>query len=66
MTYIRYPACIMYWSFNKRLRLNVIAESMPLKRYEEINKFLHFINNGNITDDNTDSYLKLRPLLDVF
>ena len=52
----------MYWSSTPGLRFEKIADAMSLKRYEEI--YLHFTNNLNIPDDNKDSFIKIRPLLD--
>lgn len=66
MTYIKYPSYRMYWSSNQGLRLDIIADSMPLKKYEEIKRFLHFTNNHDIPQDNNDSFIKIRPLLDTF
>ena len=64
MTYIKYPAYRMYWSSTPGLRFEMIADAMSLKRYEEIKRYLHFTNNLNIPDDNKDSFIKIRPLLD--
>lgn len=45
MTYIKYPAYRMYWSTQYGLRFDAIAETMPLRRYEKIKRFLHFVDN---------------------
>ncbi|CAH2014393.1 unnamed protein product [Acanthoscelides obtectus] len=38
---------------------------MALKRYEDIKRYLHFINNEDISPENKDSFIKVRPYLDA-
>lgn len=65
MTYIKYLAYRMYWSSIPGLRFDPIANAMPLKRYEEIKRFLHFKNNDDIPENNEDSFIKIRSFLDI-
>lgn len=47
-----------YWSL--RYRHKLVANLMPLKRYQQIRRYLHFVDN-NIED--SDRYYKIRPLV---
>lgn len=59
MGIIKMPSYRDYWSQDYRYPL--IADVMPLKKYEQIRRFLHFVDNTQVTDDR---YFKLRPLLE--
>lgn len=59
MGIIKLPSYRDYW--NKDYRYPLIADVMPLKKYEQIRRFLHFVDNTEVTDDR---YFKLRPLLE--
>ncbi|KAJ8944453.1 hypothetical protein NQ314_009478 [Rhamnusium bicolor] len=63
MTYIRYPRIRHYWSSEGSLRMTYISEAMNQKRYEEIRRYLHFMDDDTITEDNTDKLIRLRPVL---
>lgn len=65
MTYIKYPNYRLYWSSNVALRLGIIAESMSLKRFEEIKRYLHYQNNDDIPEGCDDIFIKVRQLLDM-
>lgn len=65
MTYIKYPNYRLYWSSDVGLRLSIIADTMSLKRFEEIKRFLHYKNNHTIPNDCDDIFIKIRPLLDM-
>jgi len=65
MTYIHYPNYRLYWSANSSLRLGIIADTMSLKRFEEIKKFMHYKNNHDIWKDCKDIFIKVRPILDM-
>uniref|UniRef100_A0A1A9ZJA0 DDE_Tnp_1_7 domain-containing protein n=1 Tax=Glossina pallidipes TaxID=7398 RepID=A0A1A9ZJA0_GLOPL len=65
MTYIKYPNYRLYWSSDAGLRLNLIADTMSLKRFEEIKRFLHYKNNHTIPSECDDIFIKIRPLLDM-
>lgn len=63
MTYIRYPRIRHYWSSENGLRMSLIADAMSVNRFENIRKYLHFIDNTTIPHDNTDKTIKIRPIL---
>ncbi|KAJ8971830.1 hypothetical protein NQ314_000526 [Rhamnusium bicolor] len=54
------PSYLDYWS--KEFRYNNIADVMPLKRYHQIRRYIHFVNNRN---QNDDPYFKISPVLDI-
>nr|CAH7715222.1 unnamed protein product [Callosobruchus chinensis] len=49
MGIVEMPAYTDYWS--QKFRYNDIAEVMPLKRYQQIRRYIHFVNNANQNDD---------------
>lgn len=53
------PAYTDYWA--QETRYELIANIMPLKRYQAIRRSLHFVNNEELNDDR---YFKVRPILD--
>lgn len=59
MGVVQMPAYRDYWAND--LRFPQIAEIMPLKTYEKIRKYLHFVDN---TLTNDDRYFKVRPILE--
>ncbi|KAF2904654.1 hypothetical protein ILUMI_01521 [Ignelater luminosus] len=44
MSYIKYPRLCLYWSSDEGLRMNLIANSMSVNRYELISRYMHFID----------------------
>lgn len=54
------PSYLDYWS--NAFRYEDIAEIMSLKRYQQIRRYIHFVNNRN---QNDDPYFKVRPVLDI-
>jgi hypothetical protein len=54
------PSYKDYWKTS--YRYPKIADIMPIKRFQQIRRFLHFTDNTQV--DSTDRYYKLRPLLD--
>lgn len=65
MTYIKYPKLRMYWHGNQ-LRCNAIAELMSCRRFEEIKKFLHFVQVSSLSDDQKiNKYFRIQPILDI-
>ncbi|XP_023312460.1 piggyBac transposable element-derived protein 3-like, partial [Anoplophora glabripennis] len=60
MGVIKMPSYCDYWSNN--LRYSKIADIMTLKRFQQIRRFLHFVNNEDV---NQDRYFKIRPFLDI-
>jgi hypothetical protein len=65
MTYIKYPSYRMYWSSVPGLRFDFIADTMSLTKYEDIKRHVHFVNNDDIPEDNKDSFINVRPVLDI-
>ncbi|CAK1601014.1 unnamed protein product [Parnassius mnemosyne] len=59
MGVVNMPAYTDYWC--KTLRYNKIANIMPLKRFQQIRRYLHFANN---LQDDGDRYFKVRNLLE--
>ncbi|XP_039276089.1 piggyBac transposable element-derived protein 3-like [Nilaparvata lugens] len=56
---VQMPAYTDYWS--QSLRYEKIASIMPLKRYQAIRRYLHFVDN---TVQSNDRYFKIRPVLE--
>ncbi|MGH0142048.1 UNVERIFIED_CONTAM: hypothetical protein FKN15_075309 [Acipenser sinensis] len=54
----------MYWSSNEGLRLDMIANAMPVNRFEEIRRYLHFADNYSHEPGNKDKLFKIQPVLD--
>lgn len=59
MGVVTMPAYTEYWS--NFLRFNKIADIMSLKRFQQIRRNLHFVDN--LRDDG-DRYYKIRPFLE--
>lgn len=53
------PAYTDYWS--QEMRIDHIANIMPLKKYQSLRRYLHFTDNSQMNDDR---YFKVRPLLE--
>lgn len=60
MGIIKLPAYTDYW--NNDLRIPNVANIMSLKRYQQIRRYLHFVDNN---EDDGDRYFKIRLLLDM-
>ncbi|KAL0861407.1 hypothetical protein ABMA27_008951 [Loxostege sticticalis] len=60
MGIINLPAYTDYW--NNDLRIPNVANIMSLKRYQQIRRYLHFVDNN---EDDGDRYFKIRLLLDM-
>jgi hypothetical protein len=65
MTYIKYPNTRLYWSSVPSLRMNSIADSMSVNRFEEIRRYIHFNDNESVPPNNKDKLIKIRPILDA-
>lgn len=59
MGIVNLPAYTDYWS--QEFRYSEIANVMPLKRFQQIRRYIHF--NNNLLDDG-DRYYKIRPLVE--
>lgn len=60
MGIIKLPAYTDYWS--KEFRCSLIADVMPLKKFQAIRRYVHL--NNNLLDDG-DRYFKIRPLIQM-
>ncbi|CAG4957859.1 unnamed protein product [Parnassius apollo] len=61
------PCIEDYWSSDPLLHVVEIAETMTLKRFQKLMKYLHLNDNANMpnrNDDNCDKLYKIKPLLD--
>lgn len=65
MTYIRYPRIRNYWSTESGLRMDLVADSMPVNRFEEIRRFLHFKDNSDTLSFQNDRVAGMRPVIDA-
>lgn len=59
MGIVSMPSYLDYWS--QKFRYPFIADIMPLKRYQQIRRYLHFADN-NLED--SDRFYKVRPLVE--
>ena len=62
MGIIQFPSYLLYWSQN--LRYAPIADVMPLKRYQKIGQYLHFVDNMTYDDRVYDKLFKIKPILE--
>ncbi|XP_050527792.1 piggyBac transposable element-derived protein 3-like [Daktulosphaira vitifoliae] len=65
MSIVHLPSTRHYWG---ELGIPSIYNVMPLNRFEEIKRFLHFNDNLNLpnnTNNNYDKLFKVRPLIDA-
>ncbi|CAK1593721.1 unnamed protein product [Parnassius mnemosyne] len=53
------PSYLDYWATDTRFPL--VADVMPLKRYQIIRGYLHFVDN---IDTDSDPYFKIRPVVE--
>lgn len=65
MTYIKYPRIRNYWSTESGLRMDIVADSMPVNRFEELRKFLHFKDNSDTLSFQNDRVAGMRPVIDA-
>ena len=67
MGIIKLPNRKMYWS--SKPRVDFIASSMSINRFDEIDSLLHFDNNNNLPGRNSPLYkkcFKIQPLINHF
>ena len=62
MGIIQLPSYLLYWSQN--LRYAPIADVMPLKRYQKLRQYLHFVGNMTYDDRVHDKLFKIKPVLE--
>lgn len=60
MGIVSMPSYLDYWCANTRFPL--VADVMPLKRYQVIRRYLHFVDNN---EANNDPYFKIRPIMET-
>nr|XP_050037959.1 piggyBac transposable element-derived protein 2-like [Dermacentor andersoni] len=65
MTYIKYPRIRNYWSTESGLRMDIVAGSMPVNRFEEIRRFLHFNDRTDTLSYQNDRLAGMRPVIDA-
>ena len=65
MSYLKYPRSRIYWSSEEGLRLELIANAMPVIKFEQILRYIHFLNNYSQEPENADKLFKIRPVLDA-
>lgn len=53
--------CQHMWTIGLKIYDEKIASIKPLKRYQTIRRFIHFVDNSN---QSIDRYLKIRPVLE--
>jgi len=63
MGVLKYPRQEMYWQL--KFRVNIIANTMTRNRFFSLRQHLHVINNLDIPRDNSDKFVKVRPLFDT-
>lgn len=57
---INFPRVRMYWQM--KYRISIIADAMTRNRFFQLRSNFHVINNDTIPLDNTDKFIKIRPL----
>lgn len=60
MGVINFPRVRMYWQMN--YRISIIADAMTRNRFYQLRSNFHVINNDIIPLNNTDKFIKIRPL----
>ena len=61
MGVVKLPSYKNYWS--QKLRYPMIADAMPIKRFEKIKRYLHFSDNDKV--DKTDKLGKIQPIVNL-
>ena len=62
MGIVHLPSYTLYWS--TQLRYSAIADVMPLKRFEKLRRFLHFVDNMSYNQAEGDKLFKIRPIIE--
>ena len=62
MEIVHLPSYILYWS--TQLRYSAIADVMPLKRFEKLRRFLHFVDNMSYNQAEDDKLFKIIPIIE--
>jgi hypothetical protein len=61
MSLVRLANSRSYWS--SQFRVDPVASTMPVNKFEEMKRFLHFSDNSNA--DTNDKLNKIRPFIDL-
>ena len=56
------PRYDYYWS--RELRYGPIADVMPLKRFEQLRRFLHVVDNDTFDEQSSNKVFKIQPSID--
>ncbi|XP_015437848.1 PREDICTED: piggyBac transposable element-derived protein 4-like [Dufourea novaeangliae] len=64
MAQIKKPNIQMHWSKREVIETPIFTKVMPLKRFTQISRCLHFSNN--LTDCNNDRLHKIRPIINYW
>ncbi|KAK3861583.1 hypothetical protein Pcinc_032495 [Petrolisthes cinctipes] len=62
--YHKLPSEHHYWSLDEDFDTPMIRNVMPRKRFMQMKRYLHFVNNKKASQNKTDKAFKLRPVLD--
>lgn len=57
---LKFPRIRMYWEYNTRI--NIIANTMNRNCFFSLRSHFHVINNMDIPKNNSDKFIKVRPL----
>jgi len=61
---LKYPRTSMYWQ--EKYRVNIVADNMTRNRFYELRSMFHVMNNLDIPPNNSDKFIKVRPLYNIF
>lgn len=64
MSQVKKPNIQMYWSTREVVETPIFGKVMPLKRFTQISRCLHFSNN--VTHCNNDRLDKIRPIINYW
>ena len=62
MGIVHLPSYTLYWS--TQMRYPAIADVMPLKRFEKLRRFLHFVDNTTYDQAEGDKLFKIKPIIE--
>ena len=57
------PRTRLFWEKDEDVGVAMVYEAMSRKDFEEIKRYIHFADNGNL--DNNDKFAKVRKLYDI-
>ena len=62
MGIVRMPRYEYYWS--RELRYPAVADVMPLKRFDQLRRFLHVVDSDTFAEHSSNKLFKIQPLID--